>query len=111
MDNSPKSVYDPTCGAGNLLRVFPDEVAKYGQELDAEQVEQIDFPNFRGVSGDTLMHDGFKGYTFYMEGKYAGMSQSAMIEECYERVIDAIRYQSQTPVPAPSDKENKEWQK
>ena len=64
VDNSPESVYDPTCGAGNLLRVFPDEVAKYGQELDAEQVEQIDIPNFRGFSGDTLMHDGFKGYTF-----------------------------------------------
>lgn len=49
--------------------------------------------------------------TDYMEGKYAGVSQPALIEECYERVINAIRYQSQTPAPALSDKENKEWQK
>lgn len=28
-----------------------------------------------------------------MGGKYKGFAQSAMIEECYERVIDAIRYQ------------------
>ena len=49
--------------------------------------------------------------TDFMEGKYAEVSQASLIEECYERVINAIRYQSQTPAPALSDKENKEWQK
>ena len=27
-------IYDPTCGNGNLLSVFADDVKKYGQELD-----------------------------------------------------------------------------
>ena len=34
-----EDVYDPTCGAGNLLAVFPDDVAKYGQEINPEQAE------------------------------------------------------------------------
>lgn len=64
VDIEPNSVYDPTCGAGNLLRVFSDSVQKYGQELDAEQLALIDIPNFTGRAGDTLMDDGFSGMTF-----------------------------------------------
>lgn len=64
VDFEPKSVYDPTCGAGNLLRVFPDNVKKYGQELDAEQLRLIDIPNFTGYAGDTLVEDGFPGMKF-----------------------------------------------
>ena len=64
VDIDPNSAYDPTCGAGNLLRVFPDSVKKYGQELDAEQLALIDIPNFTGRAGDTLMDDGFSGMTF-----------------------------------------------
>lgn len=48
----PKNVYDPTCGAGNLLSVFPKEVEKYGQELDGEQLSLIDLPNFTGIAGE-----------------------------------------------------------
>lgn len=33
-----------------------------------------------------------------MEGKYDGYTPSAMIFECYERIIQAIRYQLTTPV-------------
>lgn len=64
IDIEPKAVYDPTCGAGNLLRVFPDNVKKYGQELDAEQLQIIDIPNFTGYAGDTLMDDKFKEVKF-----------------------------------------------
>ena len=64
VDIQPDTVYDPTCGAGNLLRVFKDNVKKYGQEIDGEQLDLIDIPNFTGKSGDTLMHDGFKGMKF-----------------------------------------------
>lgn len=64
VDIQPESVYDPTCGAGNLLRVFPDSVKKYGQELDAEQLALIDLPNFTGYAGDTLMEDRFAGQRF-----------------------------------------------
>ena len=64
VDIKPKSVYDPTCGAGNLLKAFPDEVKKYGQEIDEEQIKLIDIPNFTGYAGDVLVDDGFKGKEF-----------------------------------------------
>ena len=64
IDIKPKTVYDPTCGAGNLLSVFDDDIIKYGQELDAEQLALIDLPNFKGYAGDTLEDDGFKDLKF-----------------------------------------------
>lgn len=64
VDIEAESVYDPTCGAGNLLSVFHENVKKYGQELDAEQLALIDLPNFEGYSGDTLMDDKFNGVQF-----------------------------------------------
>lgn len=64
VDIEPKDVYDPTCGAGNLLSVFGADVMKYGQELDPEQLALIELPNFIGYAGDTLTDDGFKGMTF-----------------------------------------------
>ena len=64
IDINPESVYDPTCGAGNLLKVFEDNVKKYGQELDAEQLALIDLPNFIGHAGDTLVDDMFKDMQF-----------------------------------------------
>lgn len=60
----PKNVYDPTCGAGNLLKVFDENVKKYGQELDPEQLGLIDIPNFVGRSGDTLTDDKFPEMKF-----------------------------------------------
>lgn len=42
IDFEPDSVYDPTCGVGNLLRTFHENVKKYGQELDSEQLDLID---------------------------------------------------------------------
>lgn len=64
VDFEPETVYDPTCGAGNLLRVFHENVKKYGQELDVEQLGLIDIPNFKGYAGDTLLDDGFRGMKF-----------------------------------------------
>lgn len=64
IDFEPDSVYDPTCGAGNLLRVFHENVKKYGQELDSEQLELIDIPNFTGYAGDTLVDDKFQKMKF-----------------------------------------------
>lgn len=61
---TPESAYDPTCGAGNLLRVFPPETKKYGQEKDKDELAKIDIPNFIGVAGDTLTNDGFAGMKF-----------------------------------------------
>lgn len=54
-------VYDPTCGSGNLLSVFPDEVRKYGQELNPEQADiaRQRLVNCVIVSGDTLTNPAF----------------------------------------------------
>lgn len=51
----PERVYDPTCGAGALLSVFPEEVAKFGQDIDAEAVADAGMiPGFTGHVGDVL---------------------------------------------------------
>lgn len=64
--SSVRKVYDPTCGCGNLLAVFPDEVLKYGQELDENELKEASkrLTNFVGYSGDTLENDKFKGEKF-----------------------------------------------
>lgn len=64
VDIKPKTVYDPTCGAGSLLSVWEDDIKKYGQELDADQLALIQIPNFTGYAGDTLTDDGFIGTKF-----------------------------------------------
>ena len=46
------------------MSVWDDDIKKYGQELDPEQLALIDLPNFTGYAGDTLMDDGFKGMRF-----------------------------------------------
>lgn len=59
-------VYDPTCGNGGLLSVFDDNVEKYGQDINAEQVEEAAkrLVNFHGVAGDTLKTPAFKDMKF-----------------------------------------------
>ena len=53
--NHPKRVYDPTCGAGALLSVFPEHVQKYGQDIDAAALDDAaQLPNFHGHLGDVL---------------------------------------------------------
>lgn len=56
-------VYDPTCGDGGLLAVFPDEVRKYGQELDPVQAREASgrLVNAEIASGDTLKEPAFIG--------------------------------------------------
>lgn len=59
--NTPRSVYDPTCGVGALLSVFDDTVAKFGQELNNEylQCAKESLKNFNGAVGDTLLNPAF----------------------------------------------------
>lgn len=65
-DFEPKRIYDPTCGQGNLLAVFPDNVEKYGQEIFEDELEKAAqrLHNFHGYCGDTLKDDGFKDEKF-----------------------------------------------
>lgn len=57
----PKKVYDPTCGDGELLSTFEDDVKKYGQELEHEPLEiaKQRLINFKGYCGDTLKEPAF----------------------------------------------------
>lgn len=58
-------VYDPTCGDGGLLRIFGDDVCKYGVEIDGAEAEKA-----RSISksiifaGDTLAKDYFPNIYF-----------------------------------------------
>lgn len=56
-----KEIYDPTCGNGGLLSVFSDNVQKYGQDINADQVHDAErrLKNFHGVIGDTLKEPAF----------------------------------------------------
>ncbi len=61
-----EEVYDPTIGQGNLLKVFDDDVKKYGQEFFQEELDKCSsvLKNFTGVRGDTLKEPGFKDRKF-----------------------------------------------
>lgn len=61
-----KEIYDPTCGNGGLLSVFGDDVEKYGQDINADQVQvaQENLKNFHGAIGDTLANPAFVGRKF-----------------------------------------------
>lgn len=57
--------YDPTAGCGNLLSVFGDDVAKFGQELDPAQAEACNrLPNCQCVAGNTLTEPAFMDRKF-----------------------------------------------
>ena len=59
-------VYDPTCGDGGLLQCFPDDLLKFGQEIDERQiaVAQDRIANFTGFCGDTLAEPAFMDRRF-----------------------------------------------
>ena len=58
-------VYDPTCGHGSLLEIFPDAVKKYGQDVNPEAVEAARaIPNSEIVCADTLLSPAFVGKKF-----------------------------------------------
>lgn len=98
VDIEPESVYDPTCGAGNLLSVFRENVKKYGQELDAEQLALIDLPNFEGHAGDTLTDDKFKDMQF--DCIVANPPFSVKWEP--DALVDDIRFKDCPALPPPS---------
>lgn len=94
----PKTVYDPTCGAGNLLRVFPDETLKFGQEKDESELAKVDLPNFIGAAGDTLLDDKFPDEKF--DCIVANPPFSIAYEE--DRLQDDIRFKECGTLPPKS---------
>lgn len=63
----PREVYDPTCGAGDLLSAWGD-IPKYGQDIDLEAVEdaQFNLTNFHGVVGDVLTDPAWLDRKFHL---------------------------------------------
>ena len=61
-----KEIYDPTCGNGGLLSVFGDDVEKYGQDINADQVQvaQEKLKKFHSAIGDTLANPAFTDRKF-----------------------------------------------
>ena len=58
-------VYDPTCGDGGLLRIFGDDVRKYGIEIDGAEAEKArSIPNSTIFAGDTLSNEYFQNMQF-----------------------------------------------
>ena len=98
VDIEPETVYDPTCGAGNLLKVFHENVKKYGQELDREQLGLIDIPEFHGYAGDTLTDDGFPEMKF--DCIVANPPFSVKWEP--DRLADDVRFRDCSALPPPS---------
>ena len=65
LPESVSEVYDPTCGDGGLLRIFGDDVRKYGIEIDGAEAEKArSIPNSTIFSGDTLAADYFQNMQF-----------------------------------------------
>lgn len=98
VDIDAENVYDPTCGAGNLLNVFHESVKKYGQELDAEQLSLIDFPNFIGYAGDTLEDDKFSEMKFDCIVANPPFS----VKWKPEKAVNDVRFRDCPTLPPPS---------
>jgi len=56
-----KTAYDPACGIGNLFAVVDDKCEKYGQDINASQLEiaASQLKNFHYAEGDTLTNPAF----------------------------------------------------
>lgn len=64
----PRDVYDPTCGAGDLLAAWPEETPKYGQDIDEEALKDAEqnLSKFTGFLGDTLAAPAFMNKRFHV---------------------------------------------
>lgn len=93
-------IYDPTCGCGNLLSVFPDFCKKYGQELDPDEAEEArkNLTNCEIVSGDTLLNDGFKGKKF----KYIVANPPFSVKWQPDLLKEDIRFKDAPTIPTAS---------
>lgn len=92
-----KEVYDPTCGNGSLLKVFDDDVIKYGQDINAEQVETARqrLKNFTGIVGDTLETPAF------IDKKFECIIANYPFSIKWRPHIDE-RFKTAPEIPAPS---------
>ncbi len=65
LPNDITEVYDPTCGHGDLLKIFSDDIKKYGQDINQDAIEEANnIPNSEMVCADTLKEPAFLGKKF-----------------------------------------------
>lgn len=95
-----EEIYDPTCGSGNLLAVFADNVKKFGQELNPEQanVARERLANSEIITGDTLMNPGFKDRKF----KYIIANYPFSVKWEPEKLSEDMRFKDAPCLPPPS---------
>lgn len=95
---SPKNVYDPTCGVGTLLSVFDDDIPKYGQELTEDYLEaaKATLKNFTGAVGDTLKAPAF------MDKRFDLIVANYPFSIKWEPNKEDIRFKDWVDVPPPS---------
>lgn len=63
----PRNIYDPTCGAGDLLSAFPG-IPKYGQDIDESAMKDAvkNLDNFHPHVGDVLKEPAWMGKKFHL---------------------------------------------
>lgn len=95
-----EDVYDPTCGSGNLLAIFADNVKKFGQELNPEQaqVARERLTNAEIASGDTLIEPRFANRKF--KNIIANYPFSVKWEP--DKLVEDIRFKYAPCLPPPS---------
>lgn len=98
--NEIDSIYDPTCGSGNLLSVFDDSVKKYGQELDPAEAQEArqNLVNCEIVDGDTLLNDGFIDRKF----KYIVANPPFSVKWMPDQLKNDDRFKVAPVLPPPS---------
>ncbi len=95
-------VYDPTCGAGNMLSIFPDNIKKYGQDIEQIAVDDARLlPNSFIELGNTLEEDKFKDKKFKVI--LANPPFSIKYNECEEELKQDERFKD-LPCLAPKSK-------
>lgn len=95
----PKEIYDPTCGDGALLNCFGDNVTKFGQEINEDQLEiaRQRLVNFTGFCGDTLKNPAF------LDKKFDCILANPPFSIKWEPNINDVRF-NQCPALPPQSK-------
>lgn len=85
-----KEIYDPTCGNGGLLSVFGNEVEKFGQEINAEQLADAEknLANFHGFCGDTLKNPAWmdRKFKYIIANPPFGIKWEPIVDVRFERI-------------------------